>query len=59
MPKNAKRLYCFFIQKEQGATMARGLKIVFILSLLIASLGCGQSGDLYIPTKNTAQQSES
>jgi len=38
--------------------MARFFKVLILLSLLTVVVGCGQKGDLYMPSEQTAQNLE-
>ena len=51
MPKNAKRLYCEHIINIQVTKMTGLLKIILMLGLIAVLAGCGQKGDLYLPSQ--------
>lgn len=55
MPKNGCGLYWQSLKTIKGKEMTRCLKVLMLLVMLAFTVGCGQKGDLYLPTEQTAK----
>jgi len=55
MPKNVQGLYCRVLKYEKDAKMTHVLKMLVLVAIISLVSGCGQKGNLYMPSEQVSK----